>query len=132
MITYKEVFSVSKLEAYLYSLIYKNVSDHVFAGTLGDTIKESWNDMVLIDCVRLDDKDALANGVVNIFLYARPKGDGSKNVTLMSTLERKLNTVLKNAEQDEHFIINRNSFYQDYDSNRKWHFNVIVLNVTII
>lgn len=126
----KRHISVSKIETYLYSLIYNKVSKHVYPDTLPDTTDSSWNDMVLIDCGRTTNYDAYGRGFVDICLYARPKGDGSKNVPLLSRMEDKLLTEVENAV-DEHYDIVYNATYPYYDTNRNWHYNVVELLVKI-
>lgn len=127
----KERFNISKIETYLYGLLNGQVSENTFAGTLPDTIQNEWNDMVLIDCgSSVRDRRAIADGVVLIWLYARPQGDGSKNVPLLSTMETALNGLIDNAH-DEFYHIERNAMYSEYDSNRKWHCNIIELILKI-
>ena len=127
----KDRFNTSKIETYLYGLLNKKVSQHTFAGTLPDTILSTWNDMLLIDCgSSVRDRRAIADGVVLLWLYARPKGDGTKNVPVLSAMETTLNTILDNA-QDEFYHIERNAVYSDYDSNRKWHCNIVELILKI-
>lgn len=127
----KEVFNTSKIETYLYGLLNNQVSAHTFAGSLPDTIQSDWDDMVLIDCgTEIRDRRAIADGAVLIWLYARPRGDGTKNVPRFSEMETALNEVLSNA-QDEHYHVERNANYSDYDSNRKWHTNIVELFIKI-
>lgn len=127
----KNHLNISKLETYLYGIMDNVVSDNTYAGTLPDTIQSSWNDMCLIDCGNaIEDKDAYGKGVVLIWLYAKPRADGAKNTAVMSALENKLNEVLANAS-NEMYQINRRNTYSDYDTNRKWHCNIVELNVTI-
>lgn len=127
----KENINISKIETYLNSLIDNVVSDNTYAGTLPDTIQSSWTDMVLIDCATaIKDMDAYGQGVVLIWLYTKPRGDGAKNTALMSQLERKLNEVIANASSST-YQINRRDTFSDYDTDRKWHCNIVELNITI-
>lgn len=127
----KNHLNISKLETYLYGIMDNVVSDNTYAGTLPDTIQSTWSDMCLIDCGNaIEDKDAYGKGVVLIWLYAKPRADGAKNTAVMSVLENKLNEVLANAS-NEMYQINRRNTYSDYDTNRKWHCNIVELNVTI-
>lgn len=124
--------NISKIETYIVGLIDNVVSDNTFAGTLPTTINASWSDMVLVDCVNaIGDLDALGKGVVLVWLYAKPRTDGTKNVALMSKLEKKLNDVI-NAANDRHYIISRRDTYSEYDEARKWHCNIVELNITIV
>ena len=123
--------NISNIETYLYGIIDNVVSNNTYAGTLPDTIQSSWNDMCLIDCGNaMDDKGAYGKGVVLVWLYAKPRSDGSKNTAVMSSLESKLNSVIENA-RDGIYQINRRNTYSDYDTNRKWHCNIVELNITI-
>jgi predicted secreted protein len=88
--------------------------------------------MCLIDCNgAISDFDAYGQGVVFIWLYAKQRGDGAKNTAIMSQLERKLNEVIKNASNST-YQINRRNTYSDYDTDRKWHCNIVELNIIIV
>lgn len=127
----KDNLNISKIETYLHSIIDNVVSNNTYVGTLPDTIQSSWNDMCLIDVGNsIYDLDAYGSGIVHILLYARPLLSGAKNVAAMSILEQKLNTALKNANSNI-YSINRRSTYTDYDTDRKWHCNIVALNITI-
>ena len=123
--------NISRIETYLHGIIDNKVSKNTYAGTLPDTIKSDWNDMVLIDCAnRVSDMDAYGEAIVLVWLYARPFENGSKNVAVMDELETKLNEVIENAN-DKIYVINRRNTYSDYDSDRQWHCNIVELNVRI-
>jgi len=126
-----DLFNISKIESYLYSIIYGAVSANTYVGRLPDTIKESWDDMCLIDCSsNIVDEDARARGVVFVSLFARPNTDGSKNVPKMSQLEQSLNAVVR-AANDPHYSISRSATFSDYDSKRDWHVNTVQLNIMV-
>ena len=127
----KNKLNISKIETYLYGIMDNVVSANTYAGTLPDTIQSSWNDMCLIDCdTAIRDYDSYAQGVVLVWLYARPRADGAKNTAVMSSLEKKLNEVLATAS-NETYQINRRNVYSDYDADRKWHCNIVELNILI-
>lgn len=129
---YKNNINISKIETYLHSIIDNVVSDNTYVGTPPETLKESWNDVCVIDVgPSIRDMNAYGKGVVLVWLYARPLANGAKNVAKMSELETKLNEVIKNAH-DRTYRINRGATYSDYDSNRKWHCNIVELNLTIV
>lgn len=128
----KDDLNVSKIESYLYSIIDSAVSENTYASAPPETIKESWTDMCVIDVgSNIKDMDAYGKGVVLIWLYARPLANGAKNVAKMSELETKLNEVIKNAHNST-YRINRRATYTDYDPERKWHCNIVELNLTIV
>ena len=123
--------NISRIETYLHGIIDNKVSKNTYAGTLPDTIKSDWNDMVLVDCAnRVSDMDGYGSAIVLVWLYARPFENGSKNVAVMDELETKLNEVIENAN-DKIYVINRRNTYSDYDSDRQWHCNIVELNVRI-
>lgn len=127
----KSKLNISSIETYLYSIIDNKVSDNTYVGTLPDTMQQSWNDMCLIDCSNaIMDYDAYGYGVVLIWLYARPRLDGSKNVPIMAALENRLNEVISNSKSKE-YVIGRRNTYTDYDSVRKWHCNIVEITLRI-
>lgn len=124
--------NISKIETYLHSIIDNVVSDNTYVGTPPETIKEDWQDMCVIDLGSdIVDFNAYGKGVVLVWLYARPLATGAKNVAKMSELETKLNEVIDTARNST-YRINRNATYTDYDSERKWHCNIVELNLTIV
>jgi hypothetical protein len=127
----KEHLNISNIETYLHSIIDNKVSNNTYVGTPPDTIKEEWEDMCVIDLgSNIRDYDAYGKGVVLVWLYARPLANGAKNVAKMSELESKLYEVIEKAD-DSAYHINRRATYSDYDSERKWHCNVVELNLKI-
>ena len=127
----KQNLNISKIETYLNSIIDNVVSDHTYAGTLPDTIGGDWTDMCLIDVgSSIRDRDAYGQGVVFVWLYARPLANGAKNVVKMTELESKLYEVIEEAN-DSIYHINRRATYSDYDSERKWHCNIVELNLKV-
>jgi hypothetical protein len=128
----KKHLNISKIETYLHSIIDNIVSNNTYVGTPPETIKEDWDDICVIDVgPNIKDMDAYGKGVVLVWLYARPLANGAKNVAKMSELETKLNEVIKNAH-DRTYRINRGATYSDYDSSRKWHCNIVELNLIIV
>lgn len=127
----RQHLNISKIESYLHSIMDNKVSNNTYVGTLPDTIKSEWTDMCLIDLgANIRDMDAYGAGVALVWLYARPLANGAKNVAKMSELESKLNEVIASAN-DSIYHINRRATYSDYDSERKWHCNIVELNLRI-
>ena len=127
-----EKLNISNIETYLHSIMDGIVSENTYAGTLPDTMKSEWNDMCLIDCGnKLHDLDAYGQGTILIWLYARPRSNGTKNVSTMSKLEENLNYVIKNAS-NSNYVITRGLTYSDYDATRQWHCNIVELNILIV
>ena len=123
--------SISKIETYLHGIIDNIVSEHTFVGGLPETIDREWTDMCLIDCgAAIADMNAYGRGVVLVWLYARPLASGAKNVAQMAKMESKLNEVIAGATSRT-YQINRRNTYTDYDTVRKWHCNIVELNLRI-
>lgn len=128
----KNNLNISYVEDYLYSVLDNKISANTYAGTLPDTIQSTWQDMCLIDCgSAIADYDAFGGGVVLIWLYAKPLANGSKNVSRMAEMESELNNIISNSFSDKYQITRRNT-YTDYDNDRKWHCNIIELNLLIV
>lgn len=131
----KDSINISKIETYLNSIIDNVVSKNTFYTALPDAsiVKSSdWQDMVLIDIPSgIKDFDAYGQGIVFVALYARPLESGRKNVAKMSQMETKLNEVIRNATSGNYSIM-RNDVYTDYDTDIKWHCNIVELLITIV
>jgi hypothetical protein len=127
----RENINISKIESYLNSIIDNVVSENTYVGTLPSTIQSDWEDMCLIDCgTAISDMTAYGRGVVLVWLYARPLVSGAKNVARMAKMESKLNEVIAGATSRT-YQINRRNTYTDYDTERKWHCNIVELNLSI-
>lgn len=120
--------NISKIETYLNSIVDGVVSNNTFFTALPDKSvvdASDWTDMVLIDFpMGIKDLEAMGKGEVDIVLYARPLESGKKNVAKMSQLETKLNEVVANAN-DKNYQITRDDAHSMYDTDIKWHCNVI-------
>lgn len=128
----KNIMNISKIETYLNSLLDNKVSDNTFFTDLPPAIKQDWKDMVVVDFpTSITDLNAYGSGKVLIFLYAKPKADGTKNVAVMSQMETKLNECLASAT-NEHYKLVREGTYADYDEPKNLHCNIVELNLIII
>lgn len=126
----KDIINISKIETYLHSIFDKTISENTFVSP-PSVIMSSWNDMCVIDVGNaISDLDAYGKGVVHVLLYAKPLADGSKNVAVMSKLEQALNDVIE-TQQSQTYQINRRTTYAEYDTERKWHCNIVALNILI-
>ena len=122
--------NTSRVEDFLYNLVYGTVSENVLVGTLTEP-NGDWEDMVLIDCdLPMTDYGPYSSGTVYIFLYARPTPDGEKNVPKLIEMEDNLCDVLE-LVNDTHYSVERISTGADYDSQVNWHRNFVYLNITI-
>lgn len=128
----KNLMNISKIETYLNELFDNKVSENTFFTELPPAIKQSWNDMVVVDFPNtVTDLNAYGSGKVLVFLYAKPMSDGKKNVAVLSQMEQKLNECLASAT-DEHYKLVREGEYTDYDEPKNLHCNIVELNLIII
>lgn len=130
----KDKMNISSIETYLNSIFDNNISDNTIFGYMIEkaTIPDDWNDMVLIEVPNgVADMDAYGQGTILVWLYARPLLSGKKNVSTMSTLEKKLNEVIKSSRNST-YQISRRLTYTYYDTDIDWHCNVVELNILIV
>ena len=123
---------VSRVENFVYRLVKgAGLSSNVFVSTLPVTIKSEWADMVLIDVGKGDNLNAYRRFSVNVYLYARGKGDlQTKNVNVIDAMEEKLLQAVSNS-RDNNYTPTVNWSDSDYDSTRNLHFNVVNLTVKV-
>ena len=123
---------VSRVENFVYRLVKgAGLSSNVFVSTLPVTIKSEWADMVLIDVGKGDNLNAYRRFSVNVYLYAKGKGDlQTKNVNIIDAMEEKLLQAIQDSS-DNHYHPNINWSDSDYDSTRNLHFNVVNLTVKV-
>ena len=123
---------VSRVENFIYRLVKgAGLSSNVFVSTLPVTIKSEWADMVLIDVGKGDNLNAYRKFSVNVYLYAKGKGDlQTKNVNVIDTMEEKLLQAVSDSK-DNNYTPTVNWSDSDYDSTRNLHFNVVNLTVKV-
>ena len=123
---------VSRVENFVYRLVKgAGLSSNVFVSTLPVTIKSEWADMVLIDVGKGDNLDAYRRFSVNVYLYAKGRGDlQTKNVNVIDAMEEKLLQAVSNSK-DNNYTPTVNWSDSDYDSTRNLHFNVVNLTVKV-
>ena len=123
---------VSRVENFVYRLVKgAGLSLNVFVSTLPVTIKSEWADMVLIDVGKGDNLNAYRRFSVNVYLYAKGKGDlQTKNVNVIDAMEEKLLQAIQDCS-DNHYHPNINWSDSDNDSTRNLHFNVVNLTVKV-
>lgn len=130
----KDKMNISSIETYLNSIFDNTISDNTIFGYMIEkaTIPDDWKDMVLIEIPNgVADMDAYGQGTILVWLYARPLLSGKKNVAIMTTLERKLNEVIKSSSNAT-YQISRRLTYTSYDTDIDWHCNVVELNILIV
>ena len=123
---------VSRVENFVYRLVKgAGLSSNVFVSTLPVTIKSEWADMVLIDVGKGENFDAFRRFSVNVYLYAKGKGDlQTKNVNVIDAMEEKLLQAVSDSK-DNNYTPTVNWSDSDYDSTRNLHFNVVNLTVKV-
>ena len=123
---------VSRVENFVYRLVKgARLSSNVFVSTLPVTIKSEWADMVLIDVGKGDNLNAYRRFSVNVYLYAKGKGDlQTKNVNVIDAMEEKLLQAVSDS-RDNNYTPTVNWSDSDYDSTRNLHFNVVNLTVKV-
>ena len=123
---------VSRVENFVYRLVKgAGLSSNVFVSTLPVTIKSEWSDMVLIDVGKGDNLNAYRRFSVNVYLYAKGKGDlQTKNVNVIDAMEEKLLQAVSDSK-DNNYTTTVNWSDSDYDSTRNLHFNVVNLTVKV-
>lgn len=123
---------VSRVENFVYRLVKgAGLSLNVFVSTLPVTIKSEWADMVLIDVGKGDNLNAYRRFSVNVYLYAKGKGDlQTKNVNVIDAMEEKLLQAVSDSK-DNNYTPTVNWSDSDYDSTRNLHFNVVNLTVKV-
>ena len=123
---------VSRVENFVYRLVKgAGLSSNVFVSTLPVTIKSEWADMVLIDVGKGDNLNAYRRFSVNVYLYAKGKGDlQTKNVNVIDIMEEKLLQAVSDSK-DNNYTPTVNWSDSDYDSTRNLHFNVVNLTVKV-
>lgn len=128
----KNLLNISAIEDFFRKLLYNNVSKNIYFGNIPQAIQSSWTDFVVVDIAStIKDYDAMGKGVVSILLYSSKNlSNGSKNRSILNTLETKLNDVI-NKNTDTHYTINRMGGYGDYDSTCKLYYNVVFLNLLV-
>ena len=123
---------VSRVENFVYRLVNgAKLSSNVFVSTLPVTTKSEWSDMVLIDVGKGDNLNAYRRFSVNVYLYAKGKGDlQTKNVNVIDAMEEKLLQAVSDSK-DNNYTPTVNWSDSDYDSTRNLHFNVVNLTVKV-
>jgi hypothetical protein len=120
--------NISKIETFLNSKFDNVISDNTFVGSkLPDkaAIPSEWKDMCLINIPNgVRDLDAYGKGTVLVYLLARPQESGRKNVSVLSSMESKLNEVIM-SNTDSTYQLSRRLAFTGYDRDIDWHFNAI-------
>lgn len=127
--------NITSIETHLYAVLRNNVSEQCYAGTLPSTLSEKIDSYVVIDSTNaLYDYEAYGRGIVNIYLYAKPIGNGQKNVAALSKLEKAFNkALLDDAFDDDNYSIPREVAYSHsgYDNAYGMHYIIKAIRIII-
>lgn len=128
----KNLMNISQIETFFNDLLTGKLSDNTFFTFFPPVISQEWEEMVLIDIPNaIRDLNAYGNGIVLIYLYAKPFPNGKKPVPKLSKMEKKLNELIESS-MDPHYVISRLNTYSDYDEHRNMFCNIVEINLTII
>ena len=122
---------VSRVENFVFHLVNEaGLSKNIFV-SMPVIIKSEWANMVLIDVGKGENFDAFRRFSVNVYLYARGRGDlQTKNVNVIDAMEEKLLQAVSDSK-DNNYTPTVNWSDSDYDSTRNLHFNVVNLTVKV-
>lgn len=128
--------NISAILTHLDTVVRKNVCKQCHAGTLPATLSEKIDSYVVIDSANaLYDYAAFGRGIINIFLYAKPIGNGQMNVAALSKLEKAFDAAMQtDAFDNEHYRVAREVAYSNsgYDNTYNMHYIVKAIRLTII
>lgn len=123
--------NISSIETFFDSLLRGRLTDNLFFNELPPAVKEKWKDVVVVDCANpIFNYDAYSKGTVLILLYAKVNAYGKKDVKTLQNLEKKLNTILEESN-DEHYKVSVRGRYSNYSAVNDIFFNVIQINLII-
>jgi len=107
------------------------ISDNLFFGNLPAAMNSEWNDMVLVDVLKVSDYDAYAQGTANVFLYAKSTDSLSrKPVKKLNAMEVALDKAIDGAF-DRNYSISVEWRDNDYDSSRDYYYDIVNVSVTV-
>lgn len=123
--------SISAIETFFDKLLRGKLTDNLFFEDKLPAMSESWTDFVVVDCMNpIRNHDSHAIGTVLIRMYAKQSAKGTKNVKTMSRLEKTLNRLV-NESEDEYYHISHRGMYADYDAVNDIFFNIIQIQLII-
>lgn len=131
-----DYINISSIETHFDKVIRANVCKQSYAGTLPSTLSEDIDDYVVIDAgAGINDFHAYGSGIINIFLYAQPIGNGMKNVAQLSKMEKALNMCLReNLFDSKYYSVANEEAYGDtgYDSTYNMHYIIKAVYLTVL
>lgn len=131
-----DYINISAIETHFDKVIRKHVCKQSYAGTLPSTLDENTQEYVVIDAgAGISDFHAYGSGIINIFLYAQPIGNGMKNVAVLSKMEKAMNKCLRENKFDSKFYsVANEEAYGDtgYDSTYNMHYVIKAVHLTIL
>lgn len=125
--------TVGAIEDYLDSILRgaDKLTENLFYEEKVPAIKDSWESFAVVDCMNpIRDHQSHAVGTILIKLYARQNPYGTKNSGKLFEMEKALNRIIEDAD-DEHYFITRMGAYADYDAVNDIFFDIVQLNLII-
>ena len=123
--------NISYIEDFFYTLFQNKALGEVnVGGKLPDTLSKNVSRMTLVDCGSMRDRHAYGSGIVLVYLFSKPDGNGKKNVPAMAEMEETVRQLVEKSRHD-HYVISRGSTYTDYDSTYDMHCNIVEINLII-
>jgi hypothetical protein len=127
-----EAANISMIESYLVEKL-GSVSECVYAGSLPATLPKTAPKYgyVVADCASaIRDYRGYQQGMVNIYLYAKPTKQGTKNVNALYNLEKLYNEFL-NTNEDGTYAVTESYRMTDYDSNYGLYYIISAINLIV-
>lgn len=124
---------VSRFEDFMTRLLSKpRFTKKLSVTTLPAIVAEECTDMVLIKIASIKDYGAYANGLLNIYLYAKATdNESTKPIKQLDKMEAALERAISGA-RDPHYVLDyRDRSGATYDANRNYYCNIISFNVII-
>lgn len=125
--------NISSIETFFDDLFRgeDKLSKNIFFNELPTDISKDWEDFVVVDCGNpLRDRDSHVVGTVLVLLYARQNAFGIKEVKGLQNLEKRLNRLVQEND-NEHYHLSFRGRYSNYNAVNDIFMNVIQLNLVI-
>lgn len=131
-----DYINISSIETHFDNVIRaNNIGALCYPCTLPSTLAPDVENYVVIDAgIGISDLHAYGTGIVNIFLYAQPVGNGMKNVAVLSKMEKAFNECIReNRFDNEHYTVADIYAYEDtgYNSTYNMHYVIKAVYLTI-
>lgn len=107
------------------------LTENLFFGELPTTIKDSWNELAVVDCGNPQyDHGAYSSQTVLVLLYVKQNAYGKKDVKTLQSMEEKLNELILGSEED-YYDVSIRGRYSNYDAVNDIYYNIVQINLII-